>query len=128
MRTRSLSLLCFLFVTSSAFALQPNPPAGSLLSGMVVQTRFGPMDPILVAPRPVVPPGHYLRSRGVYAVEIALVTGWVPAVRVLQSSGDSVVDNVVIQTLQQWRFRPRLIYKLIVPIEFRGRHAILGGR
>lgn len=95
---------------------------------MVVQTRFGPVDAIVRAPRPAVPLGHYVHSRGVYAIEVALVTGWVPAVRVLQSCGDSVVDNAVIQTLQQWRFRPRIIYKLIVPIDFDGRTAILGGR
>jgi hypothetical protein len=128
MRFCSLILLVLTITTSPLFALQPNPPSGSLLPGGVVQTRFGPMDAIVQAPRPIVPAGHYVQSRGVYAVEVALVTGWVPAVRVLESCGDPVVDNVVLQTLQQWRFRPRTIYKLIVPIEFAGSHAILGGR
>lgn len=127
MRFRSL-LLLFVFTASSAFALQPNPPAGSLLPGMVVQTRFGPVDAIFSAPRPVVPLGHSVQGSGVYAIEIALVTGWVPAVRALQSCGDPAVDNAVMQTLQQWRFRPRIIHKLIVPIDFEGRNAILGGR
>jgi hypothetical protein len=128
MRLRSLILSCLVLTVSPLFALQPNPPAGSLLPGMVVQTRFGPMDCIVSAPRPIIPSGHHIRGRGVYAIEIAFVTGWVPVVRVIESCGDPMVDSIVQQTLQQWRFRPRTIYKLIVPIEFAGRHPILGGR
>jgi TonB family protein len=95
---------------------------------MVVQTRFGPMDCILSAPRPVVPSGHRVHGRGVYAIDIQVVTSFIPSVRVLQSCGDPEVDRIVVETLRQWRFRPRAIYKLIVPIDFEGNHAILGGR
>jgi len=47
---------------------------------------------------------------------------------VIESSGNSDVDNAMLYTLQQWRFRPRLIYKLVVPVDFSGHTAHLGGR
>jgi hypothetical protein len=128
MQLRLLSLLCFVFATSPLLALQPNIPAGTLLPGMIVQTRFGPMDCILSAPRPTVPPGHHIHGRGVYAIDIQVVSSFVPSVRVLQSCGDPELDRITVETLREWRFRPRTIYKLIVPIEFAGRRAILGGR
>ncbi|GEM_PF-2500512 len=128
MKCRPLILLWLLLTTSSLLALQPNIPAGTLLPGMIVQTRFGPMDCLVSAPRPVVPPGHHIRGRGVYAIDIQVVTSFVSSVRVLQSCGDPELDRIAIETLRQWHFRPRTIYKLIVPIEFAGGRAILGGR
>ena len=57
-----------------------------------------------------------------------MATGYVYAVRVIESSGNSDLDNAMLTTLQQWRFRPRLIYKLVVPVAFSGHTAHLGGR
>ncbi|HST30704.1 MAG TPA: TonB family protein [Chthoniobacterales bacterium] len=57
-----------------------------------------------------------------------MTTGYVYAVRVIESSGNSDLDNAILNTLQQWRFRPRLIYKLVVPVDFTGPVAHLGAR
>jgi TonB family protein len=111
-----------------AMALTPNLPAGTLGPDMVVDTRLGPMPHvILYAPRPKVLPVH-IPSRGVYAVDLSVATGLVYSARVLKSSGSSAIDQAVLEALRQWRFRGRTIYKLIVPIDFTHKGAVLGAR
>lgn len=66
------------------------------------------------------------RTHGLYAADIAVGTGYVYATRVIESSGNPDLDNAMLNALQQWRFRPRLIYKLVVPVEFHGHNAHLG--
>ena len=126
--TLRLITLCALLVSASPLlSLTPNLPAGTLGPGMVVQTRTGPLDCIVDAPRPRLAPMRS-QAHGVYAADIAVATGYVYSVRVLQSSGDAALDNAVLDALQKWRFRPRLIYKLIVPADFRGSTVHWGGR
>ena len=121
-----LIVFCAAFVlTRSAFALTPNLPAGSLRQDMLVQTRMGIVNCILQAPRPRIVPFRGV-ARGVYAADINVSTGTVYAVRVLQTSGSSAVDNRILDSLQQWRFRPRLIYKLVVPVVFKSTTAYFG--
>jgi TonB family protein len=121
--------LCSMFaVAFDALALTPNLPAGTLGPGMIVQTRVGSMSNVIItAPRPVIPRIHP-HTRGVYAIDLSVTTGLVYSARVLQSSGDKGVDEAVLETLRQWRFRPRSIYKLIVPIDFTRSGPILGGK
>lgn len=121
--------LCgMLAIASRALALTPNLPAGTLGPDMVVQTRLGSMPNVIIAaPRPAIPPVHS-RAHGVYAIDLSVTTGLVYSARVLQSSGDKSVDEAVLNTLHQWRFRPRSIYKLIVPIDFKRTDVILGGK
>jgi len=117
---------CFLLTLATpGFALTPNLPAGTLDANMVVQTRLGPMDALIHAPRPTVP-AVASRIRGVYAIDIVITTGSVYDVRVLTTSGNKSVDAAVMETLRLWRFKPRMIHKLIVPIEFHGKHVTLG--
>lgn len=117
---------CFvLALATPGFALTPNLPAGTLDANMVVQTRLGAMNAVIHAPRPVVP-AVASRTRGVYAIDVVITTGSVYDVRVLTSSGNKSVDAAVEKTLRMWRFKPRMIYKLIVPIEFYGKHVALG--
>lgn len=127
MKTMLRSLLCsgLLATASPLMALTPNWPAGTLRPDMLAQTRNGPVDCVLVAPRPQIPAirGH---AHGLYAADIAVATGYVYAVRVIESSGNSVLDNAILDTLQHWRFRPRHIYKLVVPVDFSGQTAHLG--
>lgn len=94
-------------------------------AGYARATRTGPVDCILAAPRPRIPAmrGH---AHGLYAADIAVATGYVYATRVIESSGNPDLDNAMLNALQQWRFRPRLIYKLVVPVEFHGHNAHLG--
>jgi len=122
---RSLLVAGLLITASPLMALTPNWPAGTLRPDGLAQTRNGPVDCVLAAPRPQIPAirGH---AHGLYAADIAVATGWVYAVRVIESSGNSVLDNAMLNTLQQWRFRPRQIYKLVVPVDFSGQTAHLG--
>jgi hypothetical protein len=75
MKTRILIFVWALFAAMPAPALTPNMPAGSLLPGGVVQTRFGPMNCIVYAPRPIVPVNYRGRTRGVYAADISVGQG-----------------------------------------------------
>src|ERR1700730_3348309 len=125
---RTPLLCCMLALASRALALTPNLPAGTPGTGMVVETRLGPMTSIILyAPRPIIPPVR-VPTRGVYAVDLSVVTGVVYSARVLKSSGSKAIDQAVLEVLQQWRFRGRTIYKLIVPIDFNRTGAILGAR
>jgi TonB family protein len=122
---RTLFFCLLLTLATPGFALTPNLPAGTLDANMVVQTRLGPMNALIDAPRPTVP-AVASRIRGVYAIDVVITTGSVYDVRVLTSSGDKSRDAAVVETLRLWRFKPRMIYKLIVPIEFYGKHVIFG--
>ena len=123
--TRATIVSVIVAAAPSLLALTPNLPAGSLVRGMVVQTRMGPVDCIRAAPRPQIVPFRGV-ARGIYAADINVATGDVYSVRVLQSSGNSVVDNIILDALQRWRFRPRIIYKLVVPVQFQGSTAYYG--
>ncbi len=123
---RILLLFCTLSLATPLVALTPNLPAGSLGPDMVVQTRSGPMPNVIAsAPPPVVPPTA-MSGRGVYAIDITVTTGFAYSVRVLQSSGHSTFDNAARDALMKWRFRQRMIYKLIVPIRFDKSKVTLG--
>ena len=113
-------LFCLLLSPGSLFALTPNIPAGTLVSKNVIRTRDGLLQNAVVnAPDPVIPAiARQQRSRGVYVVEISVVRGIVDNVRVLQSSGNKTLDDAAIEALLKWRFRPRSVYKVTVPIDF----------
>jgi TonB family protein len=112
-------VFCLLLLPVSLFALTPNIPAGTLVSKNVISTRDGLLnDAVINSPDPVIPAiARQQRSRGVYVVEISVVRGIVDNVRVLQSSGNKILDDAVIEALLKWRFRPRSVYKVTVPID-----------
>jgi LEA14-like dessication related protein len=116
-----------LVVASPLFALTPNMPAGSLREDMLVQTRTGIVNCIVQAPRPRIVPFRGV-ARAVYAADINVGRGSVYSARVLQSCGNSEVDNQILNSLQQWQFRPRIIYKLVVPVVFKGSTVYYGDR
>lgn len=117
MRLRLIVCGAALALAPLLMALTPNLPAGTLRKDMIVETRTGPVNCIVAAPRPAIMPARAY-AHGVYAADISISTGYVYSVRILQSSGDSALDNAVLNILSNWRFRPRMIYKLIVPVDF----------
>lgn len=119
---RLASIFCFLSLSASLLALTPNIPAGTLVSKDIINTRDGLLHHAVInAPDPVVPrmPRQArLSGRGVYVVEISVARGIVDNVRVLQSTGQKILDDAAIDALLKWRFRPRSVYELTVPIDF----------
>ena len=114
-------------IAAPVFSLTPNLPAGSLRGDMLVQTRMGIVNCIVQAPHPRIVPFRGV-ARGVYAADINVARGSVYSVRVLQSCGNPEVDNQILDSLQQWQFRPRIIYKLVVPVVFKGSTVYFGDR
>lgn len=118
---RILTVTLALALQSSADAITPNLPAGRVTSQLVITTRTGPVyNALRYAPHAVLPSG-LLRSaipgRGVFAVDVGIVTGYPVDVRILQSTGSKGLDNIVVETLRKWRFRPRSVSKAIVPLD-----------
>lgn len=120
----SLSAVLLCVCASTILAYTPNYPRGELLPGNVVATRWGVMrDALIAAPQPVTPHGVMARARGIYIIgDININTGVPGHVRVLRSSGSPLLDQLAKETLVHWRFRPRSVYQLTVPIDFGGRH------
>ena len=118
MRISVIVFFLFIVTAGSGFALTPNLPAGTLGSGTVVNTQFGPIpDGVRYAPSPAIPSSSET-GRGVYVIEISVARGIADNVRVLQSSGSKTLDDAAVAALLKWRFKPRAFYKLTVPIEF----------
>ncbi len=97
---RVASIVCFLFLSASLLALTPNIPAGTLVSKDTINTRDGSLHHAVInAPDPVVPDmprQARLSGRGVYVVEISVASGIVDNVRVLQSTGQRILDDAAI--------------------------------
>lgn len=124
---RSIVFGATFMIAAPVFSLTPNLPAGSLRGDMLVQTRAGIVNCIVQAPRPRIVPFRGV-ARGVYAADINVARGSVYSSRVLQSCGNPEVDNRILDSLQQWQFRPRIIYKLVVPVVFKGSTVYFGDR
>jgi TonB family protein len=108
-------MVLYLVFIQSANALQPSNVPGQFDAN----TRVGQFHNVVVyAPMPTVRANvQILSASGVYVVE--LVNGNVEDVRVLKSTGYKVLDDAAVATLRQWRFKPHIIYKATIPIQFR---------
>ena len=116
MKTRtSLIVALAVFLSSQvARAYVINLPVGYLGPDYVIETRTGPLyNAILSAPAPLVPAGTGGRhAQGVYIIaDINIISGTPGHVRILQSSGDPMLDRAAEEALVQWRFRPRSVWK-----------------
>src|SRR2546430_2776144 len=117
----SLLLLAVLILPGSpALAVNLNLPYGTLNSDFSIETRVGNFPNLIrSSPRPVLQPGtlpRHFRASGVFILDLNTVRGTVNAVRILRSTGNDQVNDVLLKTLQQWRIQPRTIYKLHVPV------------
>jgi TonB family protein len=78
----------------------------------------------IYSPRPVYRPEwakQGLTGNGVVLVTIDPKTGKVAGVRMLQSTGSSVLDGAALQAYSQWRFKPGSVSQVKMPISFASR-------
>jgi TonB family protein len=76
------------------------------------------------APKPVYRPEwakQGLSGKGVVLVTIEKETGKVTGVRMLQSTGNKVLDGAALEAYSQWRFEPGGVSQVKMPIEFTNR-------
>ena len=59
-----------------------------------------------------------LTGKGVAVVKVDPVTGHVTSVSMVKSTGHDILDNAALRAFRQWRFRPRSITTLEIPIQF----------
>lgn len=127
----SAVLLALICSAPRVFALNLNLPYGTLNSDFSVKTRLGTFPNFIrSSPRPVVPRGMlppHFQGSGVFILDLNTVRGSVNAARVFRSTGSRQVDNILIETLQQWRIQPRTIYKLHVPVTVTARGKFVFG-
>jgi TonB family protein len=62
-----------------------------------------------------------LRGKGVVLVTIDSKTGTVTGVRMLQSTGNSLLDGAALDAYSKWRFKPGSVSQVKMPIEFTNR-------
>lgn len=113
------------FSVGSAHALIPNIPAGTLTPNFGIMTRLGTFEhAINYGPVPTIP--HHWSGRGVVILELSVRTGIVDVARIWQSTGVKEIDDALVATFQQWRIKPRTVYKLYVPVRIDRGRAHLG--
>jgi TonB family protein len=76
------------------------------------------------SPQPVYRPEwakQGLSGKGVVLVTIDPKTGTVSGVRMLQSTGNSLLDGAAMDAYSKWRFKPGSVPQVKMPIEFTNR-------
>ncbi len=59
-----------------------------------------------------------LIGKGVAVVKIDPQTGYVTSASMLKSTGQEILDNAALRAFRRWRFKPRSIITLEIPIQF----------
>ena len=78
----------------------------------------------IYTPKPVYRPEwakQNLKGKGVVLVTIDTKTGRVAGARMLQSTGNQLLDGAALQAYSQWRFEPGSIPQVKIPVEFTSR-------
>jgi TonB family protein len=108
-----------LFVHFVAFLSLASLPAQTASPPQVVA-----LPKAVYAPKPVYRPEwakQGLTGKGVVLVTIEPKTGSVTGVRMLQSTGNQLLDGAALQAYSQWRFEPGSVPQVKMPIEFASR-------
>lgn len=112
--TSSFALVLVLsFVSVCSLHAQTRTPATGLQPPKAIYT-----------PRPVYRPEwakQRLAGKGVVLVTIDQQTGNVTGARMLQSTGNQLLDGAALQAYSQWRFQPGTGSQVKIPIEFASR-------
>ena len=109
---RSLIIAVVLSVISSADAQFTKPPAAAA------------PPKAIYTPKPVYRPEwakQKLSGKGVVLVTIDTKTGRVAGARMLESTGNQLLDGAALQAYSQWRFEPGSIPQVKIPVEFTSR-------
>ena len=98
------------------------------LSSLQAQTAspaaVGRLPKAVYAPKPEYRPEwakQGLAGKGIVLVTIDPKTGNVTGVRMLQSTGNQLLDGAALQAYSQWRFEPGSVPQVKMPIEFTNR-------
>jgi TonB family protein len=67
---------------------------------------------------PLAASAHGVTGRGQFQLLINPSTGLVTDVQILETTHDQRLDAAAVKAFRQWRFRPRTLQKLVVPIDF----------
>jgi TonB family protein len=59
-----------------------------------------------------------LTGKGVAVVKVDPATGHVTSVSMVKSTGHGILDNAALRAFRQWRFKPRSIMTVEIPIQF----------
>jgi TonB family protein len=59
-----------------------------------------------------------LTGKGVAVVKVDPTTGYVTSAWMQKSTGQEVLDNAALRAFRRWRFKPRSITTLEIPIQF----------
>jgi TonB family protein len=92
-------------------------------TGSPATTRQPPLKAIYT-PKPVYRPEwakQGLTGKGVVLVTIDQQTGKVTGARMLQSTGNKLLDGAALEAYSQWRFEPGTVSQVKIPIEFKSR-------
>jgi TonB family protein len=106
-------LLTVTLVSVSSLHAQSASPAGQQSSLKAIYT-----------PKPVYRPEwarQGLTGKGVVLVTVDKETGKVTGARMLQSTGNKLLDGAALEAYSQWRFQPGTVSQVKIPIEFKNR-------
>ena len=95
----------------------------SLLQGQSVSPGIS-LPEATYSPQPVYRPEwakQGLSGKGVVLVTIDPKTGTVAGVRMLQSTGNKLLDGAAVEAYSKWRFKPGSVPQVKMPIEFTNR-------
>jgi TonB family protein len=59
-----------------------------------------------------------LTGKGVAMVKVDPRTGYVTSALMLKSTGQEILDNAALRTFRHWRFKPRTVTALEIPVQF----------
>jgi TonB family protein len=93
----------------------PRVPDGSVISPSTAKAVT------TYAPRPEYPQearSHRIAGSGVCVVSVDPASGSVTQASMAQSTGSPLLDKSVLSTVRTWKFKPRTVSKVRIPVEF----------
>jgi TonB family protein len=64
-------------------------------------------------------------GRGVAEIKVDARTGYVTSAWMLKSTGHQILDNAAVEAFRQWRFRPRTVTTVEIPVQIHDERCLL---